>query len=146
MEIVLETIELYAFKGASWGLLTIHERMTKFYNYVLLNGEIYELLLVIWSHLNIIHFFNFIEKETLAQVFFCKFCEIFKNTYFYRTPLVVAFKYKQNMIIYNRITQKLNMIRAWIFRSRSKDWNWWAGIKTCISGTSVFYQTTNLNF
>ena len=25
---------------------------------------------------------NFIKKETLAQVFFCEFCEIFKNTSF----------------------------------------------------------------
>ena len=25
---------------------------------------------------------NFIKKETLAQVFSCEFCEIFKNTYF----------------------------------------------------------------
>ena len=25
---------------------------------------------------------NFIKKETLAQVFSCKFCEIFKNTFF----------------------------------------------------------------
>ena len=33
---------------------------------------------------------NFIKKETLAQVFSCEFCEIFKNTYFYRTPLVAA--------------------------------------------------------
>ena len=24
---------------------------------------------------------NFIEKETLAQVFSCEFCEIFKNTF-----------------------------------------------------------------
>ena len=30
----------------------------------------------------------FIKKETLAQVFFSKFCEIFKNIYFYRTPAV----------------------------------------------------------
>ena len=29
-------------------------------------------------------------KETLAQVFSCKFCEILENTYFYRTPLVAA--------------------------------------------------------
>ena len=34
---------------------------------------------------------NFIKKETLAQVFSCEFCEIFKNTYFYRTPLVDCF-------------------------------------------------------
>ena len=26
--------------------------------------------------------FNFIKKETLAQVFSCEFCEIFKNTFF----------------------------------------------------------------
>ena len=25
---------------------------------------------------------NFIKKETLAQVFYCEFCEIFKNTFF----------------------------------------------------------------
>ena len=33
---------------------------------------------------------NFIKKETLAQVFSCEFCEIFKNTFFRRTPLVAA--------------------------------------------------------
>ena len=30
---------------------------------------------------------NFIKKETLAQAFSCEFCEISKNTLFYRTPL-----------------------------------------------------------
>ena len=33
---------------------------------------------------------NFIKKETLAQVFSCEFCEISKNTFLYRTPLVSA--------------------------------------------------------
>ena len=33
---------------------------------------------------------NFIKKETLAQVFSCDFCEIFKNAYFYRTSPVAA--------------------------------------------------------
>ena len=33
---------------------------------------------------------NFIKKETLAQVFSCEFCEIYKNTFYYRTPLVAA--------------------------------------------------------
>ena len=33
---------------------------------------------------------NFIKKETLALVFSCEFCEIFKNTFFYRTHPVVA--------------------------------------------------------
>ena len=31
---------------------------------------------------------NFINKELLAQVFSCEFCENSKNTFFYRTPLV----------------------------------------------------------
>ena len=35
---------------------------------------------------------NFIKKETLAQVFYCEFCEISKNTFFQRTPLVDASK------------------------------------------------------
>ena len=33
---------------------------------------------------------NFIKKETLAQVFSCEFCEISKNTFSQRTPLVGA--------------------------------------------------------
>ena len=33
---------------------------------------------------------NFI-KETLTQVFSCEICEIFKNTFFQRTPPVAAF-------------------------------------------------------
>ena len=33
---------------------------------------------------------NFIKKEALAQVFLCEFCEISKNTFFYRTPVVAA--------------------------------------------------------
>ena len=33
---------------------------------------------------------NFINKETLTQVFSCEFCEIFKNTFFYRTLSVAA--------------------------------------------------------
>ena len=33
---------------------------------------------------------NFTKKETLAQAFFCEFCEISKNTFYYRTSLVAA--------------------------------------------------------
>ena len=33
---------------------------------------------------------NFIKKETLAQVFSCKFCEISKNTFSNRTPPVAT--------------------------------------------------------
>ena len=33
---------------------------------------------------------NFIQKETLAQVFSCEFCGISKNIFSYRTPPVAA--------------------------------------------------------
>ena len=33
---------------------------------------------------------NFIKRETLTQMFFWEFCEIFKNTVLCRTPLVAA--------------------------------------------------------
>ena len=33
---------------------------------------------------------NFIKKETLAQVSSCEFCEIFKNTFFSKTPPVAV--------------------------------------------------------
>ena len=31
-----------------------------------------------------------LRKKTLAQVFSCEFCEIYKSTFYYRTPLVAA--------------------------------------------------------
>ena len=31
-----------------------------------------------------------LRKKTLAQVFSCEFCEIYKNTFYYRTPLAAA--------------------------------------------------------
>ena len=34
--------------------------------------------------------FKFNKKETPAPVFSCKFCKTFKNTVYYRTPLVAA--------------------------------------------------------
>ena len=33
---------------------------------------------------------NFIKKETLAQVFYCGFSEIYKNNFYYRTSVVAA--------------------------------------------------------
>ena len=38
---------------------------------------------------------NFIKKETPAQVFSYEFCEIFKNTYFYRAPMLAASQLSQ---------------------------------------------------
>ena len=46
---------------------------------------------------------NFIEKETLAQVFFCEFCEISNNNFNYRTPLEVASrKVKHNTLPFGK--------------------------------------------
>ena len=44
---------------------------------------------------------NFIKKETLAQVFSYEFCEISKNTFFRRTPLVAASVFRNNNLINN---------------------------------------------
>ena len=41
---------------------------------------------------------NFIEKETLPQVFSYKFWEISKNIFFYRTPPVAASVIRRNTI------------------------------------------------
>ena len=41
---------------------------------------------------------GFIKKETLALVFSCKFCEISKNTFIYRTLLVAASVFSINFI------------------------------------------------
>ena len=35
---------------------------------------------------------NFIKKETLAQVFSCEFCGIFKNTFFTEHIRVIAYR------------------------------------------------------
>ena len=41
---------------------------------------------------------NFIKKETLAQGFSSEFCEISKNTFLHRTPLVTAFEKKKRTL------------------------------------------------
>ena len=51
------------------------------------------------------HACNFIKKAILAQVFSCEFCEISKNTFFYRTPPVSA-----SVIVYFIVTKRLNVI------------------------------------
>ena len=45
-----------------------------------------------------------LEKETLAQVFSCEFCEISKNTFSYRTPPVVASVASIDLRIWNVVT------------------------------------------
>ena len=47
----------------------------------------------------------FFNKETLAQVFSCEFCEISKNTFSYRTPLVAASE-KLKLLYGNKVFPK----------------------------------------
>ena len=50
------------------------------------------------------------EIMTLAQVFSCEFCEVFKNTYFYRTHLVAASEVNVLLISTGKVsTCKINM-------------------------------------
>ena len=50
---------------------------------------------------------NFIKKETLAQVFCCEFCEIYKNTFYYRKPLVAASGVVLNFAILELFSNKV---------------------------------------
>ena len=49
---------------------------------------------------------NFIKRETLAQVFSCEFCEIYKNTFYYRTHLVAASGILRNFAILEPFSNK----------------------------------------
>ena len=49
---------------------------------------------------------NFMKKEILAQAFSCKFCEISKNTFYQRTPLVAASLKKERKFL--KLVFKLN--------------------------------------
>ena len=58
---------------------------------------------------------NFIKKETLARVFSCEFCEIFKNTFLYETPPVAASEVHENK---PQLRQKTAIV-TWCF-----DWKY----------------------
>ena len=45
------------------------------------------MFLEISQNLHLCQTLFFLKKETLALVFYCEICEIFKNIFFYRTPL-----------------------------------------------------------
>ena len=52
---------------------------------------------------------NFIKKETLAQVFSCEFCKIFKNTFFTEHILATASAHVMNLLLF-LILESVNMI------------------------------------
>ena len=62
-------------------------------------------------------FFNFIKKETLAQVFSCEFYDVSKNTFSYRVPPGDCFFYLQTnlskLIHYSFHRNHKNMVFWW---------------------------------
>ena len=48
-----------------------------------------------------------LRKKTLAQVFSCEFCEIYKNTFYYGTPLVAASGVLINFAILDPFSNKV---------------------------------------
>ena len=50
---------------------------------------------------------NFIKKETLAQGFSWEFCEVYKNTFYYRTPLMAASGVLLNFAILEPFSNKV---------------------------------------
>ena len=53
---------------------------------------------------------NFIKKETLAQVFSCELCEIFRNTFSHRTPVVASgFQYLSCLKLIPTLPDKCNL-------------------------------------
>ena len=75
---------------------------------------------------------NFNKKENLAQVFSCDFCKIFKNTFFYRIPLVAASEVRRGVKWLIHLCYIMARINSWsslwsiVNRDReSKFENWW---------------------
>ena len=64
---------------------------------------------------------NFIKTEILTQVFSYEFCEIFKNTFSYRTPPVAAsaLKYKrflkENWKDVLPVSKRVDVVLLWKF-------------------------------
>ena len=63
---------------------------------------------------------NFIKKETLAQVFSSEFCEISKNTFSYRAPLVAASVLSEILpskflVLLIKCSASVGVLNLWIF-------------------------------
>ena len=59
-----------------------------------------------------------LKKKTLAQVFSCEFCELFKNTFFYRTPPVTG-----SLSINMEIKSRRNAVHSTIHMSVKRSSN-----------------------
>ena len=53
---------------------------------------------------------NFIKKEDLTQMLYCEFCEISKNTFFHKSPLVTASESNRYSFFYRKSFTKLSVL------------------------------------
>ena len=81
---------------------------------------------------------NFIRKENLAQVFFCEFCEISKNTYF-----VVYFK-KIALTVLRILSAQISQKHFFQF-FYSRTWSFFHQCKTINLGV-IFFQKKKKRF
>ena len=58
--------------------------------------------------------YNFIKKETLAQVFFCEFGQIFKNPFFTEHPQRLLLAFVPIEISYSNAACNTSVAEAWI--------------------------------
>ena len=85
---------------------------------------------------------NFIKKETLAQVFFCEFCQISKNIFSYRTPPVAASVLWWWNFLFSmfRLSSFLNFMKTWANFTKitlREVWPWHSRSKICkVNGKS----------
>ena len=50
-------------------------------------------------------------KKSPAQVFFCEVCEMFKNTFFYRTPPVFGLPVAASVFFFKKVIKQLFVFR-----------------------------------
>ena len=77
---------------------------------------------------------NFIKKETLAQVFPCEFFEIFKNAFFYKTPLVAVSASS------NFLYGDIHFFRFMTSIPHRKSFNHLASFICCTTQSQIFLQ------
>ena len=75
-----------------------------------------------------------LQKETLAQVFSCEFCQVSKNTFSYRTPPVAASVLWRWSFLFSmwRLSSFLNFMKTWANFTKAtlrEVWPWHSRLK-----------------
>ena len=83
---------------------------------------------------------NFVKKETPTQAFSCEPCKIFKNTFFYRTPLVAQKIDRRRGFMGNRVFSKKHLTKKSSNILKSFDHNI---VETNSAGWQIFEVSLN---